>query len=479
MKCVRLAHPADFEGWREAARRLDGAGLTPDDVRWNVEGEQASLLDEPPSAPLPEGKGRRVPAAFVELAKDLVCHSDPGRFDLAYRLLRRLRDEPGLLEIATDPMVARARLMARSVRRDLHKMKAFVRFREARAADGRQVMLAWHEPDHHVVDLAAPFFVGRFAGMAWSILTPRHSLHWDGETLTHGPGASRRDVPDEDRLEEHWRVYFASIFNPARLKPQAMRAEMPKKFWPNLPESRLIAPLMREAARRSEAMVMAAPTEARRASRATLPVELPSLDERTPEGLRQGLAACARCGLCRMATQVVPGEGPMPAPLMLVGEQPGDQEDLQGRPFVGPAGNVLDRALARVGIDRAAVYLTNAVKHFKFEPRGKRRIHQRPDAGEIEHCRWWLDLECQLVQPKLVVALGATALRGLRGPGGAIGALRGRLLPMAGETRLLVTVHPSYLLRLPDRDRQREEYRRFVDDLALAREAVGNALVAA
>jgi DNA polymerase len=253
-----------------------------------------------------------------------------------------------------------------------------------------------------------------------------------------------------------------------------MRAEMPKKFWPNLPESRLIAPLMREAAKRSEAMVAAAPTVARRpSSAAQAPVELPAQAERTPEGLRQGLAACTRCGLCRMATQVVPGEGPLPSPLMLVGEQPGDQEDLQGRPFVGPAGNVLDRALARAGIDRGAAYLTNAVKHFKFEPRGKRRIHQRPDGGEIERCRWWLDLERDLVRPKLVVALGATAVRGLQGPSGAIGALRGRLLPLAGDSRLLVTVHPSYLLRLPDRDRQRDEYRRFVADLALAKEAVG------
>jgi DNA polymerase len=163
---------------------------------------------------------------------------------------------------------------------------------------------------------------------------------------------------------------------------------------------------------------------------------------------------------------------------MLVGEQPGDQEDLQGHPFVGPAGNVLDRALARAGIDRGAAYLTNAVKHFKFEPRGKRRIHQRPDAGEIEHCRWWLDLERELVRPKLVVALGATAVRGLRGPSGPIGTLRGRLLPFGDDSRLLVTVHPSYLLRLPDRDRQRDEYRRFVADLTLAKEAVGTALAA-
>jgi DNA polymerase len=192
--------------------------------------------------------------------------------------------------------------------------------------------------------------------------------------------------------------------------------------------------------------------------------------------IRDEAAGCERCHLFEHATQTVFGEGPARAKLMLVGEQPGDQEDLQGRPFVGPAGRVLDRALEAAGIERPKVWLTNAVKHFKFEPRGKRRIHQKPDAGEIEVCKFWLMKELELIAPPLVVALGATAGRALLGRTVTIGRERGRLQSWgeAGQ-RLLVTVHPSYLLRLPDERAKQVEYGRFVQDLRLAAEAASAA----
>ena len=182
------------------------------------------------------------------------------------------------------------------------------------------------------------------------------------------------------------------------------------------------------------------------------------------EDLREAEAACTRCPLYRDATQVVPGEGPVGAKLMMVGEQPGDQEDLAGRPFVGPAGRVLDRAIIEAGIDRNEVFVTNAVKHFKFEPRGKRRLHKKPNAHEIERCRWWNDLERQIVRPALVVALGATAARSLLGRTVTISKLRGEVLTAHGM-RLLVTIHPSYLLRIEDEDAKAREYEHFVADL--------------
>ena len=174
---------------------------------------------------------------------------------------------------------------------------------------------------------------------------------------------------------------------------------------------------------------------------------------------------CQRCPLYRMATQTVFGEGPADAPVMLVGEQPGDQEDLQGHPFVGPAGKMLDRALTEAGVDRTRVYVTNAVKHFKFEPRGKKRLHKKPNAGEIEACKWWLDRELDLIKPELVVALGATAARALSGRNITIGRERGRVLALQPDLRGLVTVHPSSLLRLPDPESRHREYARFVADL--------------
>lgn len=178
-------------------------------------------------------------------------------------------------------------------------------------------------------------------------------------------------------------------------------------------------------------------------------------------------AACRRCDLWERATQTVFGEGPADATMLLVGEQPGDQEDLAGRPFVGPAGHLLDQALAEAGIARDGVYVTNAVKHFKFIPRGKRRIHQKPDRADIVACRFWLDIERAELRPRVTVLLGATAAQAVLGRGVTIGRERGRPIPLDHGTGL-VTVHPSYLLRIPDVNAKAREYRAFVSDLRLA-----------
>ena len=201
------------------------------------------------------------------------------------------------------------------------------------------------------------------------------------------------------------------------------------------------------------------------------PLALPEDDApavTTLAALRASESACRRCPLYRQATQVVPGEGPRGAGLMLVGEQPGDREDLAGRPFVGPAGLLLDRALADAGISRKSVFVTNAVKHFKHELRGKRRLHKRPTAYEIERCRWWLDRELAIVKPEVVVALGATAARGLFGRPLAIGRSRGRPMQLDDGTPAIVTIHPSALLRIRDEADRRREYALLVADLRRA-----------
>lgn len=183
------------------------------------------------------------------------------------------------------------------------------------------------------------------------------------------------------------------------------------------------------------------------------------------KALRDAEEACTRCPLYKHATQVVPGEGPARARIMMVGEQPGDQEDKQGKPFVGPAGGMLAKALEDAGIDRDAVFVTNAVKHFKFEQRGKRRLHKRPNAYEIDRCHWWLDFERRLVKPDIVVALGATAVRSISGRPTSINKIRGRVLTLQDGGRMLATIHPSYILRIEDEADKRAEYRKFVTDL--------------
>ncbi|QNN68520.1 UdgX family uracil-DNA binding protein [Sphingomonas lutea] len=456
---VTLSAPDDFDGWRDAARDLAEAGVPASAVVWQVDGDVGDLfgVDAPRSA----APSFAVPRPFVDLAKAVVCHRDPERFALLYALLLKLRDNRRALEDRADPLVDRLEKMAKEVRRDAHKMHAFVRFREVEA-DGDTRFVAFFEPDHHIVRREAGFFMRRFSNMRWSILTPELSIHWDGKQISESPGATREDAPDGDPLEETWKTYYANIFNPDRLKVGAMMKEMPKKYWHNMPETALVAPLIANARNRELEMI-----ERSRASLKPAVPPPPSSNLRGSwEALRAEAMVCTRCDLHKCATQTVFGEGPLDARIMFVGEQPGDQEDLAGRPFVGPAGQIFDAALERAGIDRAGVYVTNAVKHFKFVLRGKRRIHSRPDTGEIDACRWWVDNERSLIRPPLTVALGATAARSLLHKSVTISRVRGEPLALPdGGGECWVTVHPSFLLRIPEEDRKREEQALFVRDL--------------
>jgi probable DNA metabolism protein len=473
---VDLAHAADFDGWREAARRLAIAGVAPGDVIWHTPGGAQDLFAAPAEA-LPEApdgeKGPRVPRAFPDLARYVICHSDPARFSLIYRLLLRLQDQPRLLDHATDDDVHLANAMAKAVSRERHKMTAFVRFREVASEDGEGAFVAWFEPEHHVVRLTAPFFRERFANMRWSILTPDICAHWDRQALRFTQGVSRDQAPGADRLEDYWRTYYASIFNPARLKVATMKREMPMRYWKNLPESSLIPALIERAEGRATEMVEAAPTR--------VPKRSPKIVARTEaarapiapgeglDGLRREAEGCKRCPLWANATQTVFGEGGAEAELLFVGEQPGDKEDLVGRPFVGPAGQMFDRALAEAGIARERAYVTNAVKHFKNEPRGKRRLHKSPNISEINACRWWLEKEAALLKPRLAIALGASAVRSLTGESHPVTKVRGQVLssPFAGD--VFVTIHPSFILRLRESEDREREFAAFVADLTKAR----------
>ncbi len=473
---IDLDGPDDFSGWRTAARRLAQATVDPVDVVWRTDRDgDLFATDEAPPLPAEPARQLTVPRRFVEQAQFAVCHGDPERFTLLYRLLCRVQDEPRLLDVTTDDDVFRLEVLAKAVRRDEHKMTAFVRFKEVQADDG-PAYVAWFEPEHHIVRLTAPFFADRFATMRWSIITPELSVAWNREALAFGPGGVKTDVPADDAGDALWRTYYANIFNPARLKVDAMKREMPVKYWKNLPESRLIAPLVRSAREREAAMVSQPQDEApKRAAIITRRTEAERAEAEPvatdPLGLlRHESRACTRCDLYRPATQTVFGEGLASADLVFVGEQPGDKEDLAGKPFIGPAGAMFDRALEEAGIDRKRAYVTNAVKHFKFEPRGKRRIHKKPDVAEINACRWWIEQELGVLKPRLTIALGATAVRSLTGKSASVLSVRGQVLgsPFAGP--VFVTVHPSFLLRLPDEVSKEVEYGRFVADLRAARE---------
>ena len=498
MHLIRLDRPDDFETWREGARRALAHGLPPEVVRTIVAGEAGGLFDAEGTAPptAAGGLAPKVPTGFVETARQAACHTDPERYALLYRLLWRMAREPHLLANRGDRDVDRVERLAKAVRRDAHKMKAFVRFRLVEGS-GPERYVAWFEPDHHIVRFTAPFFARRFASMEWSILTPAECAHWRGgegeDDLVFTPGVPRSAAPEEDALEDYWRQYYAAIFNPARLKLDAMRAEMPVKYWHNLPEAALIPDLVAHAREREDAMRNAegtAPNASTMRHQASLFEDdaaeegaVPSERPASLPALRTLVDACRACPLYKDATQAVPGKGPADARLMLVGEQPGDQEDLRGEPFVGPAGQLLRELMGEVGLDPAEAYVTNAVKHFKFEARGRRRIHQNPTAGEIDICKGWLMDEVALVQPQIVMALGGSAVRGLTGRTQTVKSMRGLVhelerpasrgdgAPMRNTPlQMVVANHPSFLLRVPNEGAKRAARAGLLADLKTVRE---------
>ena len=437
-----------YEGWREASRRLISAGIPPEDVLWTHE---PSLFG---SDTLSAGTRHiAVPKQFVALADLISCHREESKWSLLYRVLYRIvQGERHLLAIESDPDVNVLYRMRKEITHDMHRMKAFVRFREL---DDRYI--AWHKPDHFIVEKMAPWFAERFGSMKWSILTPDRTAHWDLQKLSFGPGVAATEAPTKDALEELWLAYYASTFNPNRVNEKVLRNHVPARYWAAMPETVMIPGLIADAKARGQQMCEAKPISAAAfvPSQATLPM------------LRESVHACRGCDLHERATQPVFGQGREDARIVLVGEQPGEQEDLLGLPFVGPAGQLLDRALGDAGLDRGELYLTNAVRHFRFEERGKRRIHKTASRSQIAACQPWLEAELASIRPKLIVCMGATALLSVLGKAVKVSDLRGQIVQHRYAGGVTATVHPSFLLRVLER--QSEEYNRFVEDLRFAR----------
>ena len=494
----------DFNYWRTHARALLQQGYTPEDLDLQDATVPVTLplallspeSEAPTGAPIPTPHTSRL---FLDLAEIAAVHRSPDRWNLLYRILFRLQTTRDLLKIEIDTDVAQLRTLEHQVRRDLHKMHAFARFRKvepdpmdeanpftpaashtaesASVAAGeashnpshiQEHFVAWYQPDHRILPLAAPFFVERFAPMQWTILTPDASVSWDptARQLHWFEGHPRDAAPDFDELETLWRSYYSSIFNPARLNTAAMISEMPVRYWKDLPEVSLLPSLITQSASRVGTMVTTQAAKPSAAPFVPAKHELPLINAALP--------TCKGCDLYLHATQAVPGVGPSPATLhkaatlMLVGEQPGDQEDLQGLPFVGPAGRILDKVLAELSIDRSSVYVTNAVKHFKFIQRGKLRLHQNPRLSEITACRPWLLAEIDAVRPKVVLCLGASASKSLLGGTFALMRDHGKILSTPYADQVVATIHPSAVLRARDQQTGEQLYNFLRDDLALA-----------
>jgi DNA polymerase len=470
---IQLNGGADLQGFRQALRILIWCSIPSEQVTWSIREEPDLFGGQLPAVYGAAGKPIVLPRPVADLIRLVVCHRHPEKYALLYNLvwqMRRPKDPlPELYRNAADPLVNKLGLMAKDVSRDIHKMRAFLRFREVNDQAAGERFIAWFEPEHFILEETAQFFVDRFNSLDWTILTPKGSLWWDRKELAIGPPASRSDAPEADAFELGWRTYYESTYNPARTNLGLMSRQMPKKYWRNLPETRAISQMVQTSASRVEEMIR---QEAAMPAKRSPLKALEAMTDQAPKSLKELNRIIEKSEpFVQGSDRAVLGEGPLHAEIAFVGEQPGDQEDLQGRPFVGPAGKLLDRAMEEAGIDRRKVYITNAVKHFKFVQRGKRRLHQSPTAAEIKHYRWWLEKELDFVQPELVVGLGATAVQALAGKPTPIGKNRGPA--RFGERPGYITVHPSFLLRAPDEDKAKE-YKAFVADLKRIHALAGN-----
>ena len=468
-----------FAEWRTAARDLVARSIAPEYVEWASEPEDGDLFSgfgsQAGAAALkatpPPGTELRLPRQLMDMIEDAACFNALDRWSFLYKVIWRWHLGERDVVSPADADGARLYAMVKAVHREQHDMHAYVRFRERKEEDGAPRFVAWFEPTHDVLPQVARHFARRMGPITWMIATPAQAILWDGEKLIEAPSLLRTAADIEDAGEALWLTYYRSIFNPARVNADLLRSHIPSRFWKNLPEGAIV-PAMVTAANNGERRTGQTGTVGQRGGATSIPIapERAQPQREVPTSLDQ----CRRCALWENATQAVAGVGPVQARIMLVGEQPGDQEDLQGLPFVGPAGAVLQQAMQEAGVDRDSIYLTNAVKHFKWEPRGKRRLHKTPAQREVAACHLWLEEELKRVQPQVVVALGSTALKSLLQDGSVTMTSMmndGHPAPVQHDGRWVVTVyHPSYVLRAPDEAARRQAYGVIVEGL---RQALG------
>jgi len=473
-----------FAEWREAARELLVHDVAPELVTWGTPHTGGDLFTgapptaEPPHNPdehslppptqvpahVPPHAPPHVPRSLMDMLQAAACCRVPDRWAFLYRVIWRWQQGRHEVQSPADEDGARLHAMVKAVRREEHDMHAYIRFRERPAEAGPPRFVAWYEPRHDVLPQVAEHFISRMGKVSWMIATPEASVLWDGQTL-HNTGPLVKHADDlDDTGEALWLTYYRSVFNPARLNQSVMQQHIPSHRWKNLPEGKIVPQMISDAAlgARRTGQLQAV------GQRKGTTIAIAPADAQPERQQPSKLDECRRCELWQFATQAVGGEGPKKARIMFVGEQPGDQEDLAGQPFVGPAGKLLDRVCEAAGVDRESIYVTNAVKHFKWEPRGKRRLHKTPAQKEIEACHYWLDKELAHVKPTVIVALGATALKSVMRT--AAVTLKDSLgKPVFHEGHWVVTTyHPSYVLRVPGEDAKRAAFQTMVDGLKLA-----------
>jgi DNA polymerase len=482
MKCVTI--DPSFAAWRSEARARHKVGAPTPDVPWRETDASATVfgsIDPPaPGSVDPNAKKPvKVAREFLAMLETAACYRAPDRWPFLYKALWRWTQGDRAIASSDDGDGHRLRRMIESVEAEEREMRSKLRFRHRDSSLGPPEFISWFEPVHDLLEHAAMHFATRMGSATWMIATPHGAAFWDGALLrvdrTSEPEEKPMDFGDTamsgeavsgDAIEALWLAYYESTFAPAQANAAEMASHMPVRYWKSPPNARTDPALISRAdpySRRDRhprnvppEMEVTINTDLE-PIKGTLLTEPPSLD------------ACKRCALWRNATQAVPGVGPADARVMLVGEQPGDQEDREGKPFVGAAGTLLDEVLAEAALPRASLYLTNAVKHFKWEAHGEERAHLAPAQREREACRYWLEEELKRIAPKVVVALGATALKALTGHRTALSEYLGKTIEHKGHI-IVPTYHPSYLMRLTDDKVRAEVFGTIVEALVFAQQ---------
>ncbi len=445
-----------FESWRKNARTLLEDKIHFEDVIWQTT-TTGSLFDFVPDDHRPKPSTITVPREFIKDAAFVSTYNDDSTWSLLYRLLYRIAyEQKNLMDNPLDNDVLDFHRRMKLVGRDLHKMHAFVRFKEIKLND-ELLYMAWHRPDHRILKLAAPFFTDRFNGMNWVIFTEDESMSWINNELKFGPGISQREAVAYDETEELWKTYYASTFNPARLKVNMMKSELPVRHWATLPEAELIDGLIKEAPYMVDRFIDTQRTSAI----ASIPLNVSSLSE-----LKTALPNCSACTICSKATNPVFGEGPVNADIVFVGEQPGLEEDIAGSPFVGPAGRLFMQALHEADIKREEVYLTNAVKAFKWKDSDGFKKHVNPSSFEISACRPWVKAELEMIRPKILVCLGASAAQSIFGKVMKVHESSGKVFQTSLSDYTIILPHPSAILRMPNELEKERMLEKFTNDIA-------------
>ncbi len=451
----------NFAEWRIIARECCLRGIRPEDIIWIDKNTQHALLFVEDFVPEPIEGELKVSSGFISFAKTIAYHSNPKRWFLLYQALWRItQGEKHLLSLFSDPLVCDLNLMQKAVKRDAHKAKAFIRFKKY-TRDNTDIYVAWHEPDHAILQVMGSFFARRYSDMIWSVFTPTESMHWDLKTLRFGEGSTKEKVEKEDEMDNLWKEYYRAIFNPARIKIKAMKKEMPVRYWKNLPEASIIPSLLTEAPAR--VLTMLDHAEGWHKSAADFIPDTEDIDI-----LSSAAKKCAGCPLYVCGTQMVFGEGSKRAELMIIGEQPGDKEDQLGRPFVGPAGKLLDKALEAADLNRRDLYITNAIKHFEFKMVNGQRQNITPNLRKILDCNAWLQAEIKAINPKIILTFGVVAGRALFGSAFKLKESLGRI-QMLEDRKVISTIHPAYILRTQDNEQKKQLTIDLMNDLKFAK----------